>query len=143
MARKVLKPRVKLTPELWGKLESWLNKQKTPPRGTQIAIFLGISQATLYNWADANKDLRTLLDQVQTKRLDYETAQLIAGKMPPNVWRLLAEFNHKLITGYQEKILEIKRQELKLKTAEIDTEQTAQPIHINFEVRTEREEGGV
>lgn len=138
MARKVLKPRVKLTPELWGKLQSWVGKSKTPPRNTQIAIFLGISEKTLYTWADANKDLKTLLDEVQTKRLDYETKQLIAGKMAPNVWKLLAEYNHKIITGYQAQLLDIKRQELKLKGSAQEAGDGAPPIQINFDVVTER-----
>lgn len=132
MAKKALKARVKLTPELWGKLESYVLKAKTPLLNTQVAVFLGISIATLYNWAEGNKELKQLLELNQTKRLDYETRQLVAGKMPPNVWKLLAEFNHKMVTGYQQQLLDLKRAE---QQAQQGTQAVPPPtLQMNFEV---------
>lgn len=140
MAKKALKARVKLTPELWGNLLSWLGKQKTPPRQAQIAIFLGISHRTLTDWQRSNADLADLLDKVDTQRGDWETKQALAGKIPFNVWRFLQEVNHGALTEWQRQLLEIKRQELKLKTSVTESgTEGSQPIQINFEVKTSRD----
>lgn len=77
---------------------------------------------------------------MDTQRGDWETKQALAGKIPFNVWRFLQEVNHGALTEWQRQLLEIKRQELKLKTSATESgTEGSQPIQINFEVKTSRD----
>lgn len=132
----------KWTNEITEKVKSYIASQGVPPRSTQIAVHIGVSEPTLFAWAAKHKDLAEILGVNKTARLDYETEQLIAGKIQPHVYKLLAEYNHGLISEYQRQVLEIKRQELAAKIASGNVVQdNPQPIQIQFAIKSERSEG--
>lgn len=57
----------KLTEEIYEKAETYLNVYESAiPSAAGLAIYLGVSRATLYNWADKEPEFLDILELVNT-----------------------------------------------------------------------------
>lgn len=57
----------KLTPEIYEKAEAYLSRYETViPSAAGLSIYLDVSRATLYNWADKEARFLDILEKVNT-----------------------------------------------------------------------------
>lgn len=127
------------TPRLKKELIEWLN-QGQAKSNLEIAIWLEISERTLYTWKNDHADFADIIEYAKTKRKQLEIERFQRGETSPQWFDFTMRCQYGEMDECQRVNLELKRRELDAKIAANNFGTSdSKPINISFSIKSNDE----